>query len=97
MSRVAVWGGLMCSPHAFFNLDFIDFQLHTMKQNPRYEHRTITKFLWWPKSIESKTKWLCSATWEETRCDVFSFNVFNPVFGEHVKWGNWIPTKWIDN
>lgn len=98
MSRVAVWGGLMCSPHTFFNLDFNDFQFHIMKQNPRFEHRTVTKFLWWPKTIESTTKWLCRSTWEEARCELYSDTSTNSFNGRHlIGWSNWKPTKWIEN
>lgn len=50
------------------------------------ETRTVSKFLWLPKRIDGRTKWLCYATWEEFRVQIYKFNWVNPIFGEHIAW-----------
>lgn len=48
------------------------------------ESRTITKFLFFPMTIGSETRWLETATWFE-------------VYWKNVGCGEWVHGGWINN
>jgi hypothetical protein len=50
------------------------------KQPKGGETKQVTKFLWFPKTIENETRWLQRATYEIQYCD-------------YSEW--WIATRWI--
>lgn len=51
-------------------------------------HKIITKFLWLPKTIDGKTKWLVTASWQEQFIKEFE------EFYDCIIW-SWQPTKWL--
>ncbi len=63
-----------------------------MQKAPAF--KTVTKFLWFPKTIEGTTKWLVSASWQEQFIEIIddealqlgALNCFNWI---------WKPVKWI--
>ena len=59
------------------------------KENPV---RTVTKFLYLPKTINNKTKWLTRASWaEEFKEDPSNSEPF--YYGACYKW---VPYSWLD-
>lgn len=57
--------------------------------------RIETKFLFFPKTINGKTKWLIKATWEENFVEelddeLVAYDSINPFIRI------WKPTKWIE-
>lgn len=64
--------------------------------------RTKKQFLFLPKTINGKTKWLCFATFEEQRILEKTFNTINTLLGGafmgkvHTwEWSAWKATKWL--
>lgn len=57
--------------------------------------RTKTKFLWLPKTIQGKIKWLCTATWEEKFMEEIDQEALDLGTTDCLIWV-WKPTKWIE-
>ena len=55
------------------------------------EIRIEQKFLYLPKRINGKIKWLVNAKWEEERVKVpWTFYLLDGYY-----WSDWKPTKWL--
>jgi hypothetical protein len=62
------------------------------------KYRQKQKFLWFPKTIEGKTKWLVFGKWMEYSQPEKQFNWFNPILGgSEYGYSDWKPYKWIEN
>lgn len=60
------------------------------------ETRTVSRFLFLPKTIAGKTKWMQNATWKEERMFVEQRStIFNPFAIGSFYWTDWKPTKFI--
>lgn len=64
------------------------------KREPAY--REQTKFLWFPKTIDGKTKWLILGKWVEISRWEKQINWFNLLAGYEYRWCEWEPYKWIE-
>lgn len=62
-----------------------------------YQYRQVTEFLYLPKRIDGKIKWLSTQTWIEERKLEMKFNWFNMLSGYEPKWSKWSPIKWKAN
>lgn len=59
-----------------------------------FKSRIVTKFLWFPKTINGETRWLSTQTWEE-RARIVRENVwFLPLNGVFEKTYEYEPYKW---
>ncbi len=54
-----------------------------------------TKFLWFPKTIDGKTKWLTKTTWEERLVEELSDELIANSSINPFVW-IWKPVKWIE-
>lgn len=59
-------------------------QFHHKRTIPIGTVRTVTKFLWFPKTLGYTTKWLETATWKERRED------------EYDGFDYWAGIKWVE-
>ncbi len=58
------------------------------------EFRIQTNFLFLPKTIGGKTKWLTTESWREERHQYKRFNWFN-ILEKEIVWSDWKPVNWI--
>lgn len=58
------------------------------------ELKTVTKFLWLPKTIEGETKWLVTASWQEEFTEEICHTEMYPPSKLEVTW-IWKPIKWL--
>lgn len=59
------------------------------EQNEKGQYYRIKrKFLWFPKSIDGKCKWLTTATWEE------ELEELTPITNESAQSWEWVAKEW---
>lgn len=58
------------------------------------EFKTITKFLWLPKSINGQWKWLVTASWQEQLVEVIDQEALDMGSIDCLVW-TWKPVKWL--
>lgn len=58
------------------------------------EYRHCHDYLWVPKMINGKIKWLTDAVWQESRTQVPKFNWFNVIGGPMLVWTKWKAIEW---
>lgn len=63
-----------------------------MKSKPQF--RIVSKFLWFPKTIQGSTKWLVIAQWEEQFIEVIDQFALDLGSTNCLVW-KWKPIKWI--
>lgn len=56
--------------------------------------KTVTKFLWFPKTIEGKTKWLVTASWQEQFMETIDQEAMDYGASDFMFW-TWKPVKWL--
>lgn len=56
--------------------------------------KTVTKFLWFQKTIEGKTKWLVTASWQEQFVEVIDQESLDMGSINCLVW-TWKPVKWL--
>jgi hypothetical protein len=59
-----------------------------------YKTREVEDFLWKPKNIGGKIKWMCKAKWEEKSVWERHINWFYILEWDY-RWSEFIPTKWL--
>lgn len=59
------------------------------------DNRIKTKFLWFPKIIDGKIKWLTKATWEEIFVEELDDELVSSGSRNPFVW-IWKPIKWIE-
>lgn len=57
-------------------------------------HKIKTKFLWFPKTIEGKTKWLVTASWQEQFMETIDQEAMDYGASNFMIWV-WKPVKWL--
>lgn len=63
-----------------------------MESSPKF--KDVTKFLWFPKTIEGKTKWLTFASWQEQFVEVIDQEALDYDASNFMIWV-WKPIKWL--
>lgn len=56
--------------------------------------KTVTKFLWFPKTIDGTTKWLVTASWQEQFVEVIDQEPFDLGSINCLVW-EYKPVKWL--
>lgn len=65
-----------------------DIQEHEISKLQWSDFKTITKFLWFPKTINGETKWFKTASWQEQFVEEFD------EFYDCFFW-TWKSIKWL--
>ena len=60
-------------------------------KSKKWKSRTIEGFLWFPKMINFKIKWLVHARWKERFMELTSLAPDSPS----MKFWTWVGTKWL--
>ena len=63
-----------------------------MQKAPAF--KTITKFLWFPKTIDGETKWLVTASWQEQFMETIDQEAMDYDASNFMIWV-WKPVKWL--
>ena len=76
-----------------------DPQPHEISTTNDSDFRTVTKFLWFPKTIDGETKWLVTASWQEQFVEeIYYKQPIDPIIDlecqDCVIWV-WKPVKWL--
>lgn len=64
----------------------------TMEYSPKF--KDVTKFLWFPKTINGKTKWLTTASWQEQFVEETDQLALDLGSFDSITWV-WKPVKWL--
>lgn len=67
-----------------------------MTTEPAIQYRDVSKFLFLPKTINGKMKWLITASWKQRRIQVgFRQNGMLLNLFDGRKFGDWQDVQWL--
>lgn len=67
-----------------------------VKREPRISpaFKSVTKFLWFPKTINGEWKWFVTASWQEQFVEVIDQEAMDNLSISPLVW-TWKPVKWL--
>jgi len=69
-------------------------QEHEISTAHDTDFKTMTKFLWLPKTIDGETKWLVTASWQEQFVEAIDQEAMDSGASTCLIWV-WKPVKWL--